>query len=183
MAEVRAPFKVWQQQQSNMNQKKGWSVWHTEGNFDFFGLSSEESRAAWRFQFFARGFTAGIGKIVVMDASEKEQTAVRKFIQVLPDPFPMMPASKDIKVFDGEVQAFRHVDGAQEGAGRVWVIWASKGTQEANIQIPVIHDAVRIHHVDGTSEVVPAVSGAIRLTLLAGEEISTPVLLEDREPR
>jgi hypothetical protein len=182
MAEVREPFRVWQQQQPEADQKKDWPIWHTEGNFDFLGLSSQESRAAWRFQFFARGFSAGVGKIVVMDASEKEQTAVRTFIEVLPDPFPMAPASRDVEVFDGIVQAFRHVDGDPTGNGRVWVLWAANETNGADVAIPTIHDAVRIHYVDGTSGVVPALSGTVRLTLPGGKEISSPVLLEDRNP-
>jgi hypothetical protein len=179
MRNVRAPFKAWQQQ-SGAGTPREFPCWHTEGNFDFFGVTSQELRAAWRFQFFTRGFAAGVAKICVMDASEKEQMAVREYIRTLPNPFPMLPASKEVEAFKGSVQAFRHPDGARPDDGQVWVIWADNGTDGADMAVSVVRDRVRIHHVDGSSEDVAAVSGKIRLSLPGGKKISPPVLLEDR---
>ncbi len=180
--EARQPFLEWQAQQPDSDSRRSYPTWHTEGNFDFLGVTSQESRAAWRFQFFVRGFAAGVAKIMVMDASEKEQVAVRTFIKILPSPFPMLPASSEVEVIEGALQAFRHPDGDEADSGQVWVIWAENGTEGATVDLPVRHDKVQLHRPDGASSSVASVMGKVRLYLPGGEDISPPLLIEDRAP-
>ena len=174
-----APFLEWHRREGS-GSAANLPCWHTEGNFDFLKVSPEERRVAWRFQAFARAFAAGVSKINVMDASPLERVAVRQFIDVLPDPFPMLPASKDVEMFGGAVTAFRHTDGEAPADGQVWVMWADNGSEGADVGVDVFHDVVRIHHVDGTDETMRPADGKLRLTLPGDPDISTPIMIEDR---
>ena len=130
--------------------------WHTEGNFDFIGWLSEERRAAWRIQFFTRAFAAGVRKVCVMDASSREQAAVRAYIRTMPWPFPMLPADDQVKVVHAQAAAFRHLDGPDPAAGQVWILWAVAGQGDAQVEVPVLRDRVTLVQVDGSrSECVP----------------------------
>src|SRR4051794_16200619 len=95
-------FERWESAAAGFHYARKREYWHTEGNFDFIGALSAERRAAWRIQFFTRAFAAGIRKVCVMDASGREQAAVRGYVRVLPWPFPMQPADAEVKVLRGD---------------------------------------------------------------------------------
>ncbi len=149
--DVRGIFEKWEQKVPGFTYSTKQDYWHTEGNFDFIGALSAERRASWRMQFFTRAFAAGMRKVCVMDASERERIAVRAYISALPWPFPMRPAESEVKVLRGSATAFRHQDGVTREAGQVWVLWAVAGTGNAQVEIPVIRKGVTVIQVDGTA--------------------------------
>ncbi len=179
-SEVRAMFEKWEDRSPGFEYSRKREYWHTEGNFDFLGLMSRQRRAAWRFQFFTRVFAAGIRKVVVMDASPPEQVAVRVYVETLPNPFPMLPATEEIEVIQGHATAFRHPDGAETGAGQVWIVWALAETGEAVVELPVVHESVEVLTVDGKQETAPAVEGRVRIRLSGDAKMAPPVLVVDR---
>ena len=122
--EIRGMFDKWEQQPEPFGYARKTDYWHTEGNYDFLGVMSARRRAAWRVQFLTRAFAAGVRKVDVMDPSAPEQVAVRTYVRVLPDPFPMTPATTEVVVPRGRAVAFKHTDRAGPGTGRVWVLWA-----------------------------------------------------------
>jgi hypothetical protein len=154
--------------------------WHTEGNFDFLGSLSAQRRAAWRFQWFARAFAAGVQKVCVMDASVAEQQAIRAFVRVLPDPFPMVEATREITLHQGRGVAFRHEDVGGPKPGRVWVLWAEPGVGEAIVELPVVHAAVEVVAVDGTVAKLEPQAKRVRLTLSGDRKMAPPLLVVDR---
>ena len=178
--DVRAVFEKWEQRTPGFTYPRKQEYWHTEGNYDFLGVLSKERRAAWRFQFFTRAFAAGIRKVVVMDASEPEQKAVRTYVETLPRPFPMLAASNEVEVVNGRVAVFRHPDGAQPDAGQVWVIWALAGTGPASVKVPVLHPRVQVISVTGQTNRVTAEAGRVRLDLKGEAKMPEPLLLVDR---
>lgn len=155
--------------------------WHTEGNFDFFGVLSADRRAAWRFQFFTRAFAAGIRKVVVMDPSPPEQAAVRSYVAALPDPFPMRRAENEIKPVSGQVMAFCHQDRNDKHDGKVWIVWAVVNTGDAEVEIPVTRDRAETVSVDGKHEIVNALNHRVRLRLAGDAKMPPPLLLIDRD--
>jgi hypothetical protein len=159
--------------------KRKLEYWHTEGNYDFIGVMSEDRRAAWRFQFMTRAFACGIRKLVVMDASRKEQAAVRAYIQALPDPFPMVPGTEKVKTARGKLTAYSHTDRTGK-PGRVWIVWAQAATGDAEAEISVTHDKVEIVQVDGRRETVSAPGHRVRVRLKGDEKMAPPVILIDR---
>jgi hypothetical protein len=180
---VRAVFEKWEQRSPGFAYSRKQEYWHTEGNYDFLGVLSKERRAAWRFQFFTRAFAAGIRKVVVMDASAPEQKAVRAYIETLPKPFPMLSASNEVEVANGQVAVFRHPDGPQRDAGQVWVIWALAGTGPASVKVPVQRQQVEVISVTGLTNRIPAEGARVRLDLKGDSKMPEPVLLVDRETR
>lgn len=154
--------------------------WHTEGNYDFIGVMPAERRAAWRFQFFTRAFSAGIRKVCVMDASPAEQLAIRAYVSVLPDPFPMLPTTNEVLVSSGRIAAFRHADGPSAAAGRVWVIWPLAATGDAVVDVPVIRSRATVVRVSGKSGSVEASRGYVRVNLPGDLKMAAGVLVEDR---
>lgn len=178
--DVRAVFEKWEQRAPGFTYARKQDYWHTEGNFDFLGILSSERRAAWRFQFFTRAFAAGIRKVVVMDASAAERKAVRAYAAVLPKPFPMLPASNEVVVVNGQVSGFRHPDGVEPGAGQVWVVWALAGTGPATVEVPVQRERVEVISVDGHSSPFTATAGRVRLDLKGDPKMPPPILVVDR---
>ncbi len=178
--DVRAVFEKWEHQSPGFNYARKQEYWHTEGNFDFLGILSRPRRAAWRFQFFTRAFAAGIRKVVVMDASAPEQTAVQAYVKTLPDPFPMLEASNTITVVHGQVAVFRHPDAPAPAGGQVWVIWALAGSGDATVEIPVRRERIGVVTVDGKFRTLSATAGRVRLDLSGDEKMAPPVLLVDR---
>jgi len=178
--DVRAVFDKWEQRAPGFTYPRKQDYWHTEGNFDFLGVLSRERRAAWRFQFFTRAFAAGIRKVMVMDASPPEQTAVRAYVQTLPDPFPMLPAAPEIDLVQGRAAVFRHPDGSQPDAGQVWVIWALANTGRAKIAIPVKRQSVEVISINGQTNRLPAEGGRVQLDLKGDSKMPEPVLVVDR---
>ena len=154
--------------------------WHTEGNFDFIGWLSAERRAAWRIQFFTRAFAAGVRKVCVMDASEREGAAVRGYIQTLPQPFPMRPADAQVKALRGHATAFLHHDGAGPEAGKVWVLWAVADQGDARVEVPVTHDRVTLMQVDGSKTEHDSSSHILTVNLKGDRKMAPPVLVVDR---
>ncbi len=154
--------------------------WHTEGNYDFIGVMPAERRAAWRFQFFTRAFAAGIRKVCVMDASPAEQLAIRAYVSVLPDPFPMLPVTNEVLVPSGRIAAFRHADGPSAAAGRVWVIWPLAGAGDAVVEVPVIRSRATVVRVTAKSESIEAHRGYVRVNLPGDPKMAAGVLVEDR---
>lgn len=178
--DVRAVFERWEQRTPGFSYPRKQEYWHTEGNFDFVGILSRERRAAWRIQFFTRAFAAGIRKVVVMDASLPEQKAVRGYVNALPDPFPMLDAAKDLTVVHGQVAAFRHPDVPTADGGQVWVVWALAGTGDAAVEIPAKRDRLEVVFVDGTTSLVTASAGRVRIRLSGDAKMAPPVLIIDQ---
>jgi len=176
---VRDVFEEWENRAPGFEYPRKQEYWHTEGNFDFVGAMSAERRAAWRFQFFTRAFAAGIRKVVVMDASPPEQIAVKNYIQVLPQPFPMLPASDQIEIIDGKAVAFLHVDGDVEEERRVWIVWAQANTGDATIELPIISDQVQIVTMDGQRETKQTSQRRIRLQLHGDSKMPAPLRVVD----
>ncbi len=156
------------------------AYWHTEGNFDFLGSLSAKRRAAWRFQWFARAFAAGVRKVCVMDASALEQQAIRAFVRVLPNPFPMVEATGEITIHQGRAVAFRHEDVAGPNDGKVWVLWAEPGSGEAIVELPVVHPAIEVVAVDGTVAKLEPQAKRVRLKLSGDGKMAPPRLVVDR---
>ncbi len=154
--------------------------WHTEGNFDFIGWLPAEQRAGWRIQFMTRAFAAGVRKVCVMDASEREQAAVRAYVAALPRPFPMRPADTEVKVLTGRATAFCHRDGDRPEAGQVWVLWAVAGQGDAQVEIPVSRDRVILVQVDGAKTEHQSSGHNITVNLKGNRKMAPPVLVVDR---
>jgi len=178
--DVRAVFEKWERRTPGFTYSRKKDYWHTEGNFDFVGALSAQRRAAWRMQFFTRAFAAGLRKVCVMDASEREQAAVRAYVRVLPWPFPMNDAVVEVRVLHGCAAAFRHPDGEQPEAGQVWIIWAIAGTGDTEVEVPVRRDRVRLVRVDGASSVASAPGHRLTLGLRGDSKMAAPVMVVDR---
>jgi len=178
--DIRAVFEKWEQRAPAFTYARKREYWHTEGNFDFIGALSSERRAAWRMQFFTRAFAAGVRKVCVMDASEQERTAVRAYVRNLPWPFPMNAADADAKVLRGRAAVFRHPDGAEAGAGQVWILWAVAGTGNAQVEVPVYSDRVRLVQVDGSESATNAPGHRLVLELKGDRKMAPPLIVVDR---
>jgi hypothetical protein len=179
-SEVHDVFERWQDRAAGFTYARKEEYWHTEGNFDFLGVLSRERRAAWRVQFLTRAFAAGIRKAMVMDASRVEQTAVRAYIRVLPNPFPMQRANDRVRALSGTPVVFCHPDNTNADAGRVWVLWATAGTGDAEVELPTLRKQVRAVLIDGTENVMAVTNEHLRIHLLGESKMAPPVLLVDR---
>jgi hypothetical protein len=182
-SEIGDAFVAWDRKHPEAHVRARREFWHTEGNFDFIGALSATRRAAWRWQFFTRGFAAGIRKVCVMDASKPERAAVKAYVEALPCPFPMKPADAEVKVAHGKVTAFRNLDGAGPAAGQVWVVWAVAGTGDAQVEIPLsvaVGSHVTLVDVDGTKTERPAPGGHVVVDLKGDRKMAPPVLVIDR---
>ncbi len=177
---IRSVFQKWEHQAPEFSYPRTQEYWHTEGNYDFFGVLSAERRAAWRIQFFTRAFTAGIRKVMVMDASPPEQAAVRAYVRLLPNPFPMLPAMRGISVLRGQPAVFTHLDAPEPNAGRVWIAWALAGTGDATVEIPVLRQHAVLVGVEGRREELAAPTYRVRVELTGDSKMASPVLLVDR---
>ena len=178
--ETRDVFERWQNRAAGFAYPRKQEYWHTEGNFDFFGILSKERRAAWRIQFFTRAFAAGIRKVVVMDASGPEQVAVRAYTQALPDPFPMQRANDRVTILSGTPVAFYHPDTTNTNAGVVWILWAAARTGDAELAIPCLRPQVKQVSVDGTEAMVTKTNNLLRIHLRGDDKMPPPVLVIDR---
>jgi hypothetical protein len=179
--DVRAVFEKWEQRAPGFTYSRKQEYWHTEGNFDFLGVLSAERRAAWRVQFMTRAFAGGVRKICVMDASKREQAAVRAYVRTLPSPFPMLAGDTDVKVSRGNVTAFRHPDGDLPDAGQVWILWAHANTGSAEVEIPVHRDQITLVQVDGEEVIVAAAPGRrLKIELKGDRKMAPPVIVVDR---
>jgi hypothetical protein len=176
-SEIRAAFEKWERQAPEFAYPRKQDYWHTEGNYDFLGVMSVERRAAWRMQFFTRGFAAGIRKLAVMDARPRERVAVAAYIRALPNPFPMLPANQQITVLEGQAAAFRHPDGPEPEARQVWIVWALANTGEAVIEVPVRHPHAEAISVDGTKTILEPRNGRVRLELKGDAKMAPPILV------
>lgn len=179
-SEVRAVFERWLDRAAGFTYPRKEDYWHTEGNFDFLGVLSRERRAAWRVQFLTRAFAAGIRKAMVMDASRPEQTAVRTYIRVLPNPFPMQRANDRVRTLNGTPVVFCHPDNANAEAGRVWVLWATAGSGDADVEVPALRAQVESVLIDGTESSIAVTNGQLRIHLRGETKMAPPVLLIDR---
>jgi hypothetical protein len=157
--------------------------WQTEGNFDFLGILSAPRRAAWRIQFMTRAFAAGVSKVCVMDASPVEQSAVRAYIDALPNPFPMLRASNQVEVIRGRANVFWHPDQAQPASQEgVWILWAEAGPGEASVSLPARRSMAILRQMDGSQTVVPATNGKVTIFLRGDAKMAPPILALDRSP-
>jgi hypothetical protein len=179
VAERRAVFEKWEKAASGFHYAPKKEYWHTEGNFDFIGALSSERRAAWRVQFFTRAFAAGVRKVCVMDASEAERIAVRTYVKALPWPFPMNRADALATVKQGQAVVFKHEDASPNG-GRVWIIWAIAGGDDAIVEIPVRKESVAVWGVDGSEKLVKCANGRLSLRLQGDPKMSPPSIIVDR---
>jgi hypothetical protein len=178
-SEIRDLFERYEDRSPGFHYARKQQYWHTEGNFDFFGVLSRKRRAAWRMQFFTRAFAAGISKVVVMDASKPEQAAVRAYVDALPDPFPMRRAGNMVKVLDGSPAVFLHLDGTNADAGRVWVLWAT-GASDAEVDVPTIQERVMQVSPDASRSPLKSAGHSVRVRLKGDAKMAPPILLIDR---
>ncbi len=179
-SEIRGLFERYEDRSPRFHYARKEQYWHTEGNFDFFGVLSRERRAAWRIQFFTRAFAAGISKVVVMDASKPEQAAVRAYVDALPDPFPMRRAGDKVKVVSGTPAVFLHLDSTNADAGRVWVLWAT-GQGGAEVDVPAIRARVMQVSADASRLPLESPGHTVRVRLKGDAKMAPPVLVIDRE--
>jgi hypothetical protein len=195
-SDIRAIFERFESQPSGHRYARKQDYWHTEGNYDFMRLMSgtmtPARRAAWRMQFFTRGFAAGIRKLCVMDASAVEQVAVHAYVSALPNPFPMLAADKEIRVRSGRAVAFHHPDplttfnsgqlnsAATTNRPGVWVLWAVADAGDAVVEIPVTQTSVRAISGNGSAESIEANGGHVRIRLKGDPRMAPPVLVSDR---
>jgi len=177
--EIRVLFERWEDRSAGFHYPRKQQYWHTEGNFDFFGILSRERRAAWRIQFFTRAFAAGISKVVVMDASKPEQAAVRAYVDALPEPFPMRRAGDMVKVLGGNPAVFLHWDNTNADAGRVWVLWAT-GASDAQVDVPTIQERVTQVSADASRIPLKSAGRTVRIHLKGDAKMAAPILLIDR---
>ena len=180
LGELRDVFNQGETSAAGFSYARKREYWHTEGNFDFIGWLTAERRAAWRIQFFTRAFAAGVRKVCVMDASDRERAAVRGYVQTLPHPFPMRPADADVKILRGHATAFRHLDGAGPESGQVWVLWAVADQGDAQVEVPVIRDRVILVQVDGTITEQHPCGHRLTVNLKGDRKMAPPVLVVDR---
>lgn len=180
--ELRGVFERWQNRATGFTYPQKEEYWHTEGNFDFLGVLSKERRAAWRIQFLTRAFAAGVRKVMVMDASLPEQTAVRAYVRALPNPFPMQRAEDQARVVSGTAAVFCHPEGTNSEAGRVWVLWATAGTGDAQVELPILRTEARAVQVDGVEAILPSASRRVQVHLRGETKMAPPVLVIDRGP-
>jgi hypothetical protein len=178
--EIREVFERWETRAAGFNYPRKEEYWHTEGNFDFLGVLSQERRAAWRVQFLTRAFAAGIRKVMVMDASRPEQTAVRAYVRALPDPFPMQRADDRVRILSGTPVVFRHRDSTNADAGCVWIVWAAAGTGDAEVELPVVRQKLKAVQLDGTESRIASANGRVRIQLRGETKMAPPILLIDR---
>ena len=178
--EVREIFEQWEKQAPGFDYSKKQQYWHTEGDFNFFGVLSKKRLASWRLQFFTRAFAAGVSKVAVMDASKPEQIAVRAYVDALPNPFPMRCAEDDVKVLSGRSVVFRHMDGPAESAGRVWVLWAANA-DPAVVEVPVRAKEITLISIDGRATRIKSAADHVTVRLEGDAKIAPPLLLIDRE--
>ncbi len=176
-SDVRGVFEEWESRSAGFEYARKKEYWHTEGNFDFLGLLSQERRAAWRWQFFTRAFACGIRKVAVMDAKGLEQSAVREYVRLLPNPFPML-SDERVQVVSGNVSAFRHPSNET-----VWVIWANAGTGTAVVDVPATRNFASVHTVDGKEATTNAADGFYRLELAGDEKMAPPVIIVEQSKR
>jgi Glycoside hydrolase family 44 len=179
-SDIRRVFEDWENRAPGFAYPRKRDYWHTEGNFDFLGILSRERRAAWRIQFLTRAFAAGIRKVIVMDASRPEQTAVRAYIRALPDPFPMERADARIMALAGRPVVFCHQDHTNADAGRVWILWAGAGTGDAEVELPCVREQIRAVRVDGTESVLTVTNRQLRIHLSGDSKMAPPVLVIDQ---
>ena len=179
-SEIREVFERWQNRAAGFSYPRKEEYWHTEGNFDFLGVLSRERRAAWRVQFLTRAFAAGVRKVMVMDASSPEQTAVRAYIRALPNPFPMERANDRVRALRGAPVVFYHPDNTNADAGRVWVLWATAGMGDAEVDLPIIRNLVKAVLIDGTEDSMTGTNEHVRVHLRGERKMAPPVLLIDR---
>jgi hypothetical protein len=180
LTDVRAVFEKWEQRAPGFTYARKVEYWHTEGNFDFVGALSAERRAAWRIQFFTRAFAAGLRKVCVMDASERERAAVRAYIRALPWPFPMHAAETEVRVLRGSVAAFRHTEGDETNDGQVWILWAIAGTGEAEVDLPIRRDQITLVSVDGAERKLSTSGPQFRVQLKGDRKMAPPIIVIDR---
>jgi len=180
LGDVRTVFEKWEQRAPDFTYPRKPEYWHTEGNFDFIGALSAERRAAWRMQFFTRAFAAGLRKVCVMDASERERAAVRAYVRALPWPFPMKPADTEVKALRGRAAAFRHPDGDPSDAGQVWILWAIADTGDAEVAVPITRERVTLVQVDGSESFTSTPGHRLNLVLKGDHKMAPPVMVIDR---
>lgn len=181
-SELKRVFDQWAAGDDAKGAAPPQAYWHTEGNYDFLGLTSGKRRAAWRWQFFTRAFASGVDKVCVMDASPEEQVAVRLYVKYLPDPFPMRDAKEKVRLLTGEASVYVHDDAAGEpgAGGRVWIAWAKPGAGGAEIEIPVANDAALVVDTTGHEETGRPTGGTVRLQLRLDKSIPPPLIVVDR---
>jgi len=183
LGKIRGVFNRWESRVPGFHYAEKREYWHTEGNYDFIGWLSAERRAAWRIQFFTRAFAAGVRKVCVMDASERERAAVCGYVKALPRPFPMRPADDEVKVTNGRATAFVHLDGDKPEAGQVWVLWAVADTGDARVTVPVIRERVDMVSVDGVRTVCRTFNRHFTVNLKGDGKMAPPVLVVDQPTR
>ena len=182
-SEVRRVFETWESRAAGFFYERKQDYWHTEGNFDFFGVLSQERRASWRIQFFTRAFAAGIRKIDVMDPCKAEQMAVRAYVQALPDPFPMVPANDRVRVLSGSPVVFRHRDRSPGQEGLVWILWARANTGPAQVNVPTIRDRVAVVSSQGARTLLLSSNQSVVVQLSGEVKMAPPILIIDRPTR
>ena len=109
-----------------------------------------------------------------MDASPAEQKAVPAYVSTLSNPFPMLEASNEVVVVQGQIAAFRHPEGAEPRAGQVWIVWPLANTGGATVEIPPRQPQVRVICITGESRNLATEGGRARLDLKGDAKMAAP---------
>ena len=70
-----------------------------------------------------------------------------------------------------------HVDNANADAGRVWVVWATAGTGEAEVKVPSIRQRITTVQVDGTETPETKANDSLKIYLRGDTKMLPPVLV------
>ena len=143
--------------------------WMTEGGW----LVGDDSSARWFPQYFARGFGAGIDRMIVQDVADggspAVQTSVRTFIALFPD------AAGTIRLSGpgDPAQVYRNGD-----AVWTYVAWATNGT--TTISIPVRTSMALIVDIRGHEQTVSAQGGLVQVTLRKADQFNEPLYVQEQ---
>ncbi len=178
--EIRAVFEANENRAPQFAYARKQEYWHTEGNFDFIGVLSQDRRASWRFQFMTRAFAAGIRRVAVMDAASAEQAAEHAYTSILPDPFPMVRADSFATTIRGKAVVFQHNDRGTGQNGCVWILWAQADTGDAVVKIPLRYANAAIVDTRGNVRIVNATNKTITVSLNEDAKMAPGLIIVDR---
>jgi hypothetical protein len=156
--------------------------WHTEGGLDFLGFEPVNVgiKANWVIQFMARGFGAGLTRLVLMDAHQvpDEMVSIHTFDTLLPDPHSLREVTKQLGYDPSVVHVYRATD--PKTGKWIYVAWAENQTTTTSVLLPVRGKAATKVARDGTKSDAPVVSHKVALQLLGLTPFSEPVFLVEK---
>src|SRR3974377_2214443 len=117
---------------------------------------------------------------MVMDGSQNEEIAGGGYLDAPPDPLPMERAEGLVKIVSGTPVVFRHLDSTNADSACVWVLWATAGTGDAEVLVPLTHEQAICDSCNGTRTPLSAANHRVPVRLRGDSKMAPPVLLIDR---